>query len=97
MRELVNVARLNDPFPSAWSAASRAYVAAHQDTFARYVKSIAQAVAAEVADPNQTQQILGKYIQITDPSMRARQLRGGCAVLAAQRPTGRPGSPKRTG
>ena len=69
MRELVNVARLNDPFPSAWSAASRAYVAAHQDTFARYVKSIAQAVAAEVADPNQTQQILGKYIQITDPAI----------------------------
>jgi len=66
MRELVNVAHLNQPFPSAWAAASRKYITAHPDTIRRYVKSIVEAIAFELDNPAPTQQVLAKYIQIDD-------------------------------
>jgi NitT/TauT family transport system substrate-binding protein len=69
MRELVNVATLNEPFPSAWAAASRKYISGHADALRRYVKSLAEAVAFEISNPAATQQVLAKYIQIEDAAI----------------------------
>ena len=69
MRELVNTARLNDPFPSAWAAASKKYIADHTDAMRRFVKSMAEALAFEINHPEPTQQILAKYVKIDDPAV----------------------------
>jgi NitT/TauT family transport system substrate-binding protein len=69
MHELVNVAQLNQPFPSAWAAASRQYITAHPDAIRRYVKSIVEAIAFEIDSPTPTQQVLARYIQIDDPAI----------------------------
>jgi NitT/TauT family transport system substrate-binding protein len=69
MRELVNVAKLDDPFPSAWAAASRSYIAAHRDAIRRYVQSIAEAVAFEIRNPEETQSILARYVSIDNPAV----------------------------
>jgi NitT/TauT family transport system substrate-binding protein len=69
MRELVNVARLNDPFPSAWAAASRKYIADHSDAMRRFVKSIVEAIAFEISNSEPTQQVLAKYVKIDDPAI----------------------------
>jgi ABC-type nitrate/sulfonate/bicarbonate transport system substrate-binding protein len=68
-RELVNVAKLDDPFPSGWAATTRKYVADHEDVIRRYVKSIAEAVAFEINNPEPSKQILAKYVQISDPNI----------------------------
>src|SRR5919202_4045797 len=36
--ELVNVAKLDDPFPSGWAATTKRYINDHQDVVTRYVK-----------------------------------------------------------
>ena len=69
MRELVNVAKLNDPFPSAWAALSRKYIAEHTETTRRFVKSMAEAIAFEINNPEPTQQVLAKYVKIDDPAI----------------------------
>ncbi len=69
LRELVNVAKLDDPFPSAWAATSRSYITAHRDAIRRYVQSIAEAVAFEIRSPEETQGILAKYVNIDDPAV----------------------------
>jgi NitT/TauT family transport system substrate-binding protein len=69
MRELVNVAKLDDPFPSGWAATSKSYVADHRDTVRRYVQSIAEAVAFEIRSPDETRAILAKYVNIDDPAV----------------------------
>lgn len=68
-RELVNVAKLDDPFPSGWAATTRKYEAEHEDAVRRYVKSIAEAVAFEINNPEPSKQILAKYVQISDPNI----------------------------
>jgi ABC-type nitrate/sulfonate/bicarbonate transport system substrate-binding protein len=69
LRELVNVAKLDDPFPSGWAAASRSYLANHRDAIRRYVQSIAEAVAFEIRNPEETQSILAKYVSIENPAV----------------------------
>jgi ABC-type nitrate/sulfonate/bicarbonate transport system substrate-binding protein len=69
LRELVNVARLDDPFPSAWPTTSRSYLAAHRDALRRYVQSIAEAIAFELRNPEETQSILAKYVSIDNPAV----------------------------
>jgi NitT/TauT family transport system substrate-binding protein len=69
MRELVNVAKLNNPFPSAWAAASRKYISDHPDAIHRFVKSMAEAIAFELNNPEATQQVLARYIKIDDPAI----------------------------
>ncbi len=66
MRELVNVARIGEPFPSGWAAASKKYVSDHQEAIQAYVKSIAEAIAFEQNNAEQTQQILAKYTKTED-------------------------------
>ena len=68
-RELVNVAKLDDPFPSGWAATTRKYLAEHEDVIRRYVRSIAEAVAFEINNPEPSKQILAKYVQISDPNI----------------------------
>jgi NitT/TauT family transport system substrate-binding protein len=67
--ELVNVAKLDDPFPSGWAATTKRYINDHQDVVTRYVKSIAEAVAFEIQNPEPSKQVLAKYVQITDPNV----------------------------
>lgn len=67
--ELVNVAKLDDPFPSGWAATTRKYMADHEDVIRRYVKSIAEAVAFEINNPEPSKQILAKYVKIEDPNI----------------------------
>jgi ABC-type nitrate/sulfonate/bicarbonate transport system substrate-binding protein len=69
MRELVNTARLNDPFPSAWAAASKKYIADHTEAMRRFVKSMVEAIAFEINNPELTQQVLTKYVKIDDPAV----------------------------
>ena len=69
MHELVNVAKLNKPFPTSWAAVSKRYAADHHEVVQQYVKSIAQAVAFELRNPGETQKILAKYVQIDDPNL----------------------------
>jgi ABC-type nitrate/sulfonate/bicarbonate transport system substrate-binding protein len=69
MRELVNVAKLDGPVPSGWAATSKRYVNDHQDTIRKYVRSIAEAVAFEINNPEPSRQILAKYVQINDPNV----------------------------
>jgi NitT/TauT family transport system substrate-binding protein len=71
LRELVNVAKLDDPFPSGWAATSRKYLADHRDAIRRYVQSIAEAVAFEIRNPAETRTILAKYVDIDDPAIAA--------------------------
>jgi ABC-type nitrate/sulfonate/bicarbonate transport system substrate-binding protein len=67
--ELVNVAKLDDPFPSGWAATTRKYMADHEDVIRRYVKSITEAVAFEINNPEPSKQILAKYVKIEDPNI----------------------------
>jgi NitT/TauT family transport system substrate-binding protein len=69
LRELVNVAKLDDPFPSSWAATSRSYIGEHRDVIRRYVQSIAEAVAFESRNPDETKNILAKYVKIDDPAV----------------------------
>jgi ABC-type nitrate/sulfonate/bicarbonate transport system substrate-binding protein len=69
LRELVNVARLDDPFPSGWAFTSRSYLVEHRDAIRRYVQSIAEAVAFEIRKPDETRTILANYVKIEDPAV----------------------------
>jgi NitT/TauT family transport system substrate-binding protein len=69
MRELVNTAKLGNPFPSSWPTASRKYIAENRDTIARYVKSIAEAIAFEIGHPAETQRVLAQYVKLDDPAI----------------------------
>lgn len=69
MKEWVDVAKLNVPFPNGWDIMTRAYVDGHQDITQRYVKSIAQGIAFEIQHPAETQQIMGKYSQNDDAAL----------------------------
>jgi len=69
MRELVNVAKLGNPFPSAWAAASRKYIGDHTEAIRGFVKSLAEAIAFEINNPEATQQVLAKYVKIDDPAI----------------------------
>lgn len=66
MKLLVDVAKLQDPFPSGWAAVSKKFAGDHQDAVQKYVRSIAEAVAFETKNPDQTKQILAKYTKIDD-------------------------------
>lgn len=72
MKQMVDVAKLNKPFPSGWAATSRAYAQAHPDVVSRYVKSIAEAVAFEIHHSDQAEQVLAKYTKTTDAAIVKR-------------------------
>jgi len=69
MRLMVDVAKVGDPFPSGWAAASKQYVANHQATIQAYVNCVAEAVAFEIQNPAQTQRILSTYTKTDDPGI----------------------------
>jgi len=69
MRLMVDVAKVGDPFPSGWAAASKQYTTNHQATIQAYVDCIAEAVAFEIQNPEQTQQILSMYTKTDDPGI----------------------------
>ncbi len=68
MRELVDVSRLAS-FVTGWHVVSRKYLEANQDGMRRYTKAIVQAIAFEIRQPAETQQILGKYTSISDAAI----------------------------
>lgn len=69
LNELVNVADLNIPFPNAWETASRSYLQAHPDIANRFTRAIVQALGFMKKNPSGTQEVLGKYANITDPTV----------------------------
>lgn len=69
MHLLADVSKMNATFPSGWPVVSKAYVTSHKDVVQRYVQSLVQAIAFEMQNPQQTEAILGKYTNITDPSI----------------------------
>ncbi len=71
MRTLVNVADLGVRYPSSWLAVKKSYVKAHRSEVAALVKSISEAVAFELQQPEETTQIIGKYSQLTDQQLLA--------------------------
>jgi NitT/TauT family transport system substrate-binding protein len=68
MKEVADVSKLG-AFVTAWHVMSRKYMDANPDVVRRYTKSIVQAIAFEIQRPEETQQILGKYVSITDAAI----------------------------
>jgi NitT/TauT family transport system substrate-binding protein len=69
MKELVDIAALGQPFPQSWPAVSKKYAAAHHDIVVAYLKSLAQALAFEIRQPEQTQKILMDFTKTADPEI----------------------------
>jgi NitT/TauT family transport system substrate-binding protein len=66
---LVDTSKLDFPFPSAWNAVSKKYAAEHGDIVRAYMKSMAQAVAFQIKQPEETQQLLAKFTKTDDPNI----------------------------
>ncbi len=69
MRLLANVADLGVHYPSSWLAVKKSYLSGHRDEVAALVRSITEAIAFELQQPQETMQIIGKYSQIRDPDL----------------------------
>jgi NitT/TauT family transport system substrate-binding protein len=66
MHLMVDVSKLDAPYPAGWHIVSRKYAAAHEDQIQRYMKSIVQAIAYMSQQPDGTKQVLSKYSKSTD-------------------------------
>jgi NitT/TauT family transport system substrate-binding protein len=65
---LVDVAKLNQPYPAGWWSVSKKWAAAHDATMQRLIKSLVQGVAYEIQQPEGTKQVLAKYAQNNNPT-----------------------------
>jgi NitT/TauT family transport system substrate-binding protein len=68
LHQLVDVAGLNLPTPNNTTLVQRSYLNANHDVVQRYVDAITEAVAAAHKDRAKSIEVLGKWLQNTDPT-----------------------------
>ena len=69
LKTLVNVADLGNKYPSSWLAVRRKTIETRRADVVALVRSITEAIAFEIKNPAETQQIIGTYTKTTDPAL----------------------------
>jgi len=71
-RELANTAALGVEYIHAGLAATRSYVAAHEDVVRRFLRAAMRGQARFIADRDRGIQVVSKYTQLDDPDVLGR-------------------------
>ncbi|MCW5848750.1 MAG: ABC transporter substrate-binding protein [Anaerolineae bacterium] len=75
LREMVNLADRNTPYPRMVISTTRRYVKDHRDVVTRFVQAMIEAMAATKKDPQGTKAIMAKWLQM-DETQDAATLQG---------------------
>ena len=75
LRELVDLGKLPDRFPTTAFIANRPYIGSHKDSLIRFFKGYVEGVSYARANPKQAMEIMTKYTKVTDPEASAEDYR----------------------
>jgi ABC-type nitrate/sulfonate/bicarbonate transport system substrate-binding protein len=70
-RELVDLRKLPESFPTSAFIANRPYIGSHKDALIRFFKGYVDGVRYAKANPKQAMEIMAKYTKMTDPEATA--------------------------
>ena len=75
LREMVNLADRNIPYPRVLVSTTRRYLQGHRDVVTRFLQAMIEAMAATKKDPQGTKAIIAKWLQM-DETQDAKTLQG---------------------